>query len=91
MDGEFTTIEAIRAAGLEPESHFDWAVGQQCSRLFEDAYGRLPSKGSRKTGEGGSHCFAVYPPEFRQEVDEVIERLKVIHEAEASRQGRLFD
>lgn len=83
-----TIVDVCRDLGVEPTPALTWPVGTAVRQRFEGIYGSLPYKALRgKTyGNGGSHCFAVYPEEFRREIVAIIQ----MHSVEAERQMDLF-
>lgn len=82
-----TVVDVIKSMGIETESTLCWSVGAQVREAYESRNGCLPEKDLRpKTNAGGSHCFAVYPEDWR----ETIERIVRAHVTEASRQQDLF-
>jgi hypothetical protein len=83
-----TVIDVCRELRVEPTSALTWPVGDAVRDIFEERFGRPPTKMLRpKTNGGGSHCFAVYPEAFRG----VIEAVILDHQAEKERQPDLFD
>lgn len=83
----FTVPELVRLLGVEASDDLHWSIGNAAQRRFAAAYGRQPPKDNfPKTNGGGSHCFAVYPDDFRPVVEELIRE----HKTEESRQADLF-
>lgn len=70
VDTYITVIDVARGLGVEPEKDLMWAIGRQAARLHRTVYGCGPRKALReKTGGGGRHDFAVYPPEMRWDLE----------------------
>lgn len=87
----FTVVELIVQLGYEPEDQIDWVAGAELRRCYEEVFGQPPPKALRpKTRSRGSHCFAIYPPEFRVEATEIVTRLIGEMHAERGRQLGLF-
>jgi hypothetical protein len=84
-----TTIDVFRRLGLNPTKDEAWAVGAAVRDRYQEIFGALPPKGLRpKTrSDAGSHCFALYPPEFEPLIEQVIGRMKIARDA----QRDLFD
>lgn len=56
----------VRSMGVERECEVAWAVGRVAARIWrEQNTGAPPVALVRKSGGGGSHHMAVYPPSFR--------------------------
>ncbi len=82
-----TVIEVMREMGVEMSNDLAWSVGTRVRVMWEERHGDLPAKELRaKTAGGGSHCFAVYPEDWRDKIVSVIEAAG----PEASRQLPLF-
>jgi hypothetical protein len=82
-----TVISVFRELGIEPVPAVTWSVGARVRDLYEQRFGREPPKDLRpKTAGGGSHCFAIYPASWRNEIAEIIRQ----HKTEQDRQTR-FD
>jgi hypothetical protein len=78
-----TVVDVIKAMGLEPTPALTWSVGNTVRDAYERATGSLPVKALReKTSGVGSHCFAIYPAEWRVKIEEVVK----LHRVEASKQ-----
>jgi hypothetical protein len=71
---EWITIpDVVRGMKIEPTRRLDWSVGNRMQFIFRRRFGYQPPKVNReKTGGGGSHCFAIYPPEWRKEIEAVV-------------------
>lgn len=71
----FTVIERLQALGLTATKSERWAIGAAVRQRWLDLKGQLPEKAlrSKTAGNGGSHCFAVYPDSFIPEADPVIQ------------------
>jgi hypothetical protein len=84
---DITVIDVFRDLDLEPIPEDTWAAGNAARDLYEATTGHLPPKALRpKTNESGSHCFAVYPASWREELEEIV---KLVARRRAS-QLRLF-
>lgn len=83
-----TVIEVIWDMGVEPNNKLDWRVGDLMQEFWVRHTGAPPHKDNRaKTnGNGGSHCFALYPAEFRPKIESYVRMCKT----ELARQGTLF-
>jgi len=82
-----TVIDVFKALRLEPDKALTWAVGDAMQRRYRETYGHEPPKELRpKTGGPGSHCFAIYPNNWRAEIEACIIGLG----ADAARQVDLF-
>ena len=83
----FTVPDVARELRIEPVPAVMWAVGAAAREVYRATYGELPPKdNARKTNGPGSHCFAHYPPHFRDKVREIFGSVQT----EASRQLALF-
>jgi len=82
-----TVSDRIRALGVPAGRKFSWEAGSAVRNLWASETGSLPPKSLRKkTQGGGTHCFAIYPPEWSSAIDEVILRKVALD----GRQLRLF-
>ena len=82
-----TVSERIEALNFDATTRQRWSIGNAVRDRYVKMYGQLPVKALRRKTSGiGSHCFAIYPPEFQPEIDAIIEQYKLSNE----RQGRLF-
>lgn len=92
-DISFTMIDIIRALGFEPTKDLDWSIGKEAQQVYQRQYGVPPVKDLRsKTGYSqGSHCFAIYPPEFRATAEAIVSRVAEEIKAARAAQGDLFD
>jgi len=71
-----TVLDVAREIGMKPSSQEAWEIGAAVRDAYEKAVGSLPIKALRqKTNGEGSHCFAVYPEEFRPMIEAAIHRL----------------
>jgi hypothetical protein len=84
-----TVVDVIKKMGIDPKPELTWSVGDLARDLWEAQFGQLPPKELRpKTaGDGGSHCFAVYPASWEPIIMVIIRR----HKTEKDRQGELFE
>ena len=86
MNG-ITVMQVFKSLGVNPEPTISWSVGSRMAQLWRDAEGREPTKELRpKTTGGGSHCFAIYPFDWRPAIERVIRETTDI----AKSQGDLF-
>lgn len=85
-DGYFTIPQVFADLGFEPNKHETWAAGDRVRMRYVDATGSLPPKDLRqKTNGPGSHCFAIYPPEWRATAEAIVLQIATTRAA----QGRL--
>jgi hypothetical protein len=71
--GWFTVVDVFRELGLEPLKRDTWSVGLRVMNLWLSDHGSLPVKDNRrKTNGGGLHCFALYPPQWRDRVQAIV-------------------
>lgn len=71
-----TVLDVARDLGLQPSVQEAWEIGAAVRDAYEQAVGQLPVKALRqKTSGAGSHCFAVYPEEFRPMIEATVRRL----------------
>lgn len=83
-----TIVDVCRDIGVEVEPRLTWAVGNRVRELWEQRHGGLPEKElRRKTAGKGSHCLAVYPEHWRNDIETIIR----LHETMERSQGDLFD
>lgn len=79
-----TVIEVFKSMGLEPSPDVTWPVGAAVRDRFLKRYGRLPSKELRpKTSGHGSHCFAVYPDDWRPLIVDIIKKARATKAAQS--------
>ncbi len=80
----FTVINRIRALKLEVPKATRWAIGAAVRNRYLEEFGELPAKElrSKTNGNGGSHCFAVYPLSFQSQADAIIGTFKVQADAQ---------
>jgi hypothetical protein len=82
-DPDITVPEVFRAMGLEPTPDLTWAVGAAVRDRYQERFGHLPEKKLRaKTSGTGSHCFAVYPADWREVIEECIKRVNAAKSAQ---------
>ena len=82
-----TVTAVVRSAGFEQDTSINTRVGLQLQALFFKEYGHQPPKeNAPKTNGPGVHCFAHYPPDYR---DRIVKLLEAEHAFKA-RQGQLF-
>ena len=86
-----SVVDRVRALGLEVHKSLTWPAGDAVRDEWGRRHGRLPEKALRRKASGtGSHCFAIYPPEFRDEMDRIIREVSDEVESEAAKQFDLF-
>jgi len=69
----FTVIDVAKDLGVDLSSREAWELGALIRDLYERLHGQLPPKALRpKTNGEGSHCFAIYPAEFRPKIEQAI-------------------
>lgn len=88
MKGGFTIIEVFQELGYETKPNETWSAGARLREIYAAEVGSLPIKALRPktSGGGGTHCFAVYPPEWRDRARQIVRELAT----ERDRQGDLF-
>jgi hypothetical protein len=60
-----TVPQVCKAIGVEPRKNITWSVGDIMQARYAAEFGHQPMKDNRpKTNGGGSHCFALYPPDW---------------------------
>ena len=92
MMSTFTVIDICRALGYEPVPPLIWQIGAAVRDDYAGIVGALPMKGLRQKTSGlGSHCFALYPPEYRPRAASLIRAMLVDAHAAAIAQLHLFD
>lgn len=68
-----TVIEVARSMGIELSKDAAWAIGALMAKRWADTCGEQPEKRLRpKTNGGGSHCFAVYPDSWIEQIKAAI-------------------
>ncbi len=83
-----TVPQVCEAMGLKTDNHTMWTVGQAMQQKFYLMYRTQPPKeNAKKTSGAGVHCFAHYPPDWREVIE--VEILK--HKPDPTKQGNLFD
>jgi hypothetical protein len=79
-----TVMDVFRALNIEPDPNTAWMVGARVRERWRQEAGALPPKGlRRKTSGGGTHCFALYPAEWRPLIEAEIRSVG----AEAAKQA----
>lgn len=83
-----TIIDVCREMGIEPDKTFTWPVGFTMQNLYYAKFKEQPPKENapKTNGKGGVHCFAHYPPEWRERIEKEIN----IYQVERSKQDDLF-
>jgi hypothetical protein len=81
-----TVPDVVRGMKIELTPRLNWSVGNRMQNTYRRRFGKQPPKVlAEKTSGGGSHCFAIYPPEWRKEIEAVVREYR----SEARRQGEL--
>lgn len=71
--GYITIIDVFRELGIETDKHLTWAAGDIAQYEYAERHERQPIKDNRrKTNGGGSHCFALYPVEWKPRLIEIV-------------------
>jgi len=72
------TIQNVcRDMKLEPDNNTMWAVGKIMQEKYYRAHGTQPPKeNAKKTYGVGVHCFAHYPPDWREAIEAEIRKCK---------------
>ena len=85
---KITVPQVFRVMGIVPSNEEAWSVGARIATMYAEIYGEQPPKDNRpKTSGGGTHCFALYPPDWELRIREVIHDVVGFNRA----QGSLFD
>jgi len=80
-------MQVFRSLGIDPEPRLSWSVGSRIATMYKERYGDQPPKDNRpKTSGAGTHCFAIYPDDWRAEIEAEI----LAHEVARKNQGDLF-
>lgn len=70
-----TVPQVCRDMGLETDKNVMWSVGDIMQKRYADKFGHQPNKDNRpKTNGRGSHCFALYPEEWREDIANEIKK-----------------
>lgn len=72
-----TIPEIISQLGYPWIKTLNWKIGTDVQRLYKADFGVLPEKALRpKTNPcaTGSHCIAIYPPDWQVRIEEVCHR-----------------
>ena len=82
-----TVVDVIRGMRLEPTPRLTWSVGTRVQKIYRRRFGYQPPKvlGEKTSGDGGSHCFAVYPVAMRKEIESIVREYR----SDAARQVEL--
>jgi len=68
-----TVVDVCHELGVAPERRLTLAVGRTIANEYRSRYGMPPRYELRtKTRSKGTHCFAVYPPEWRERITRLI-------------------
>ena len=71
-----TVMEVFRAMDIKPDSRSAWKVGGRVSAMYKNHFGVQPPKENRKKSSGtGSHCFAIYPRDWMDNIVKVIDEV----------------
>jgi hypothetical protein len=72
----FTVVDVFRDLGFEPVPDDTWQAGAMMRDLYTDYVDEPPALELRsKTNGHGTHCFAVYPPGWREKAEEVVRKV----------------
>ncbi len=83
-----TVPQIFRALGITPTPSQAWSVGSRIANAYASEFGQQPPKDNRpKTSGSGSHCFALYPTDYRPRIEQII---RATVNGEASQRG-LFE
>ena len=75
--GWISLHDVAERLGVQLTNGQAWEVGQTVARRWADCVGRQPRKDLRTKKNGaGSHCFAVYPPEWATVLEGVIKAVQ---------------
>jgi hypothetical protein len=86
--GWFTIIDVFNDLRRETTPALTWSAGAQLRDLYRKQTGALPIKESRpKTTGHGSHCFAIYPPAWKDDAIAIVMAL----DTEKASQLDMFD
>jgi hypothetical protein len=87
-DQRITVPQVFKALGVEPTPAQAWSVGARMAAQYQEAFGIQPPKDNRpKTNGPGSHCFALYPPNWRGRIEAEIKTVVDLDK----RQAALFE
>jgi hypothetical protein len=68
-----TVPDVVRGMKIEPTPRLNVSVGGRMQHIFCRRFGAQPPKVlGEKTAGGGSHCFAIYPPSWRKEIEAIV-------------------
>ena len=71
-----TVPKVFIALGFEPIPADTWIAGAMVREAYRKTVGNYPVKALRsKTNGPGSHCFAIYPPEFRVMIERIVSQV----------------
>lgn len=71
---DYITIPQVaRNMGVLLDKKTSWKIGSSIAAKYHAAFGKQPIKGLRpKTNGLGSHCFALYPPNWQSVIENEI-------------------
>ena len=73
-----TVNEVLRSMGGDVDKRTAWRVGQAAAQQWRTETGAWPVKENRTKASGaGSHCFAIYPQEYRPAIIEIAKSIGV--------------
>lgn len=81
MPAGITVVEVMRQMRVDLDKRHTWAIGAMLQRAYAAETGRQPPKDNRRktnSGTGGSHCFAIYPPEWRHRIEEAVRKVEAM-------------
>jgi len=85
VGGWLTIHDVAKANGWELSNRQAWQAGDLLRRAWRTAVGTDPVKDLRTKKIGiGSHCFALYPPQWRERIERAIRSVRPDEAAQAS-------
>lgn len=68
-----TVMQVARSIGITMSNAAAWSVGSLMASRYAETFGEQPPKDNRpKTNGSGSHCFALYPATWREQIEAAI-------------------
>ena len=72
----FTIVDVFRDLDFEPVPEDTWEAGALMRDLYTEMVDEPPAlELRRKTNGPGTHCFAVYPPGWRDKAEDVVRKV----------------
>lgn len=82
-----TVPDVMRELDLDWTNEEAWHIGAAVRERWRQLHGSLPKKQLRKkTCGAGSHCFAIYPENFKPEIRRIVD----MHTAAKAAQPDMF-